>query len=131
MNYKKISSILFAQPVKVEFAPQTQALAAKMQSAADEVVMTQKTLDKKKDDLQFVKEDSKEYAKKAGAILTGSNNMVKECNSVMNELALLAKELGLSENEIPEWRILAQRREDLKAKALRMSESLKSLNSEL
>ena len=117
--------------MKVEFAPQSQVLAAKMQGLSDETVMTQKTLDKKRDDLQFVKQDSKESAQKASAILNGSNSLMQEAKKVMNELSSLGKELGISENEIPEWRILAQRVEDLKNKASRMGDSLKSLNNEL
>jgi myosin heavy subunit len=119
------------EPMKVEFAPQSQVLAAKMQSLSDETVMTQKTLDKKIDDLQFVKQDSKEYAQKASQILNGSNNLMQEGKKAMDELSSLGKELGISENEIPEWRILAQRVEDLKSKAARMGDSLKSLNNEL
>ena len=119
------------EPIKVEFAPQSQVLAAKMQGLSDETVMTQKTLDKKRDDLQFVKQDSKESAQKASAILNGSNSLMQEAKKVMNELSSLGKELGISENEIPEWRLLAQRVEDLKNKASRMDDSLKSLNNEL
>ena len=119
------------EPMKVEFAPQSQVLATKMQSLSDETVMTQKTLDKKRDDLQFVKQDSKESAQKASAILNGSNSLMQEAKKVMNELSSLGKELGISENEIPEWRLLAQRVEDLKNKASRMDDSLKSLNNEL
>jgi len=118
-------------PIKVEFAPQSQVLATKMQSLSDDTVMTQKTLDKKIDDLQFLKQDSKESAQKASAILNGSNSLMQEAKKVMNELSSLGKELGISENEIPEWRILAQRVEDLKNKASRMGDSLKSLNNEL
>ncbi len=118
-------------PIKVEFAPQSQVLATKMQSLSDDTVMTQKTLDKKRDDLQFLKQDSKESAQKASAILNGSNSLMQEAKKVMNELSSLGKELGISENEIPEWRILAQRVEDLKNKASRMGDSLKSLNNEL
>ena len=119
------------EPMKVEFAPQSQVLAAKMQAAADEVVMTQKTLDKKIDDIQFVKQDSKEYAKKANDVLTGSSKLVVEAQNVLNELSSLGKDLGISENEIPEWRILTQRVSDLKNKSNKMDNSLKSLNKEL
>jgi uncharacterized phage infection (PIP) family protein YhgE len=119
------------EPMKVEFAPQSQVLAAKMQSLSDETVMTQKTLDKKRDDLQFIKQDSKEYAQKASEILNDSNNLMQEGKKAMDELSSLGKELGISENEIPEWRILAQRVEDLKSKAARMGDSIKSLNNEL
>jgi hypothetical protein len=105
MNYKKIASILFAkqEPVKVELAMYG-GLISGLKAQAENMNRAYSSLAMFASDLSIMKEKASESVKVYNSLTSNGAGLAADADAALAKISNLAKELGISVNDVPEFK---------------------------
>ena len=108
MNYKKISSILFAkqEPLKVEFAFAGDSLVAGLKAQAGNMNRNYAQLVKFASDLEIMKEKADEAVRVYKSLTSNGAELASDADNLLSVMSKKAQELGVDINSVPNFGIV-------------------------